>query len=122
MAVTSGPRWRRRSGRTEVGECPKQSPPALALHPYTYIRIYRARLCQQLGCRNGWIIRQPLTSTSETKKRFFFFAHLPQPRKCTSSILALGFVSWPCFNAKAEFKVTSEVGDMGMGRRSVRLD
>lgn len=25
-------------------------------------------------------------------------------------------------NAKANFKVTSEVGDMGMSRRSVRLD
>lgn len=54
-------------------------PSQVFAHPYskyTCTCIYRARLCQQLGFRSGWIIRQRLTSTLEPKKRLF--VHLPQ--------------------------------------------
>jgi hypothetical protein len=48
MAATSGPRWRRRSGRTEVGECPKLVRRVTGLPPsmlYEYIGH---------GCVSNW--------------------------------------------------------------------
>lgn len=51
MAGTSGPRWRRRSGRTEVGECPKQVSHVNWPSPkYTCEYI-------GLGCVSNWAVR-----------------------------------------------------------------
>ena len=114
MAAASGPRWRRRSGRTHVGECPKQSSSEGAAGPWPLIHmcIYiGARLCQQLGCRSGCIIRQRLTITSERKKRLLLIC-----RRLDISLEPLAI-------CKAEFKVTLEVGDMGEPEiREIRLD
>lgn len=54
MAATSGPRWRRRSGGTDVGECPKRSPVRSVtgpFRPYTYFYVYIG-----LGCVSNWAV------------------------------------------------------------------
>lgn len=57
------------------------------------------------------------TSTSDeylrAQEAIFLLICRSLDNECPSSMLTLGFVSWSCFNAKADFKVTSEVGDMG---------
>lgn len=93
--------------------------------PYTHTRIYRARLCQQLDCRNGWAVRQRLTSTSERMKRFLLvwrsFDIFLQPS--SPSALFHRHV-WSGSVPRLRFKVTSEVGQHGSGAeiREIRLD
>lgn len=103
-------------GMSEAVPQPAKRPPSIH---FVYIRH---------GCVSNWVpewVDHTSTSDEYLRAQGGIPVHLPHSRRSPSAVLTIGFVSLSCLapvNAKANFKVTSDVGDMGVSRRSARLD